>query len=66
MTCTITVTRAEGVKCPRCYRVTPEGTVNYDALCDRCCTVLLNDFPTHPVCAGILSAKAQQRARWTP
>ena len=55
----VEVERAEGVRCPRCWHVTPEGRLNHDHLCDRCCAALLADWPEYAV--GILAAKAAQR-----
>ncbi len=43
----VKVERTTHPKCPRCYRHTPEGRWNFDSLCDRCCTVLLDKFPDH-------------------
>jgi hypothetical protein len=36
-------------KCPRCWNYTHEGLHNFDGLCNRCCLVLLHDFPNHEV-----------------
>jgi hypothetical protein len=62
----VAVSKAEGAKCPRCWRVTGEGRYNFDGLCDRCCDVLVTDHPTHPAIPHILAAYANQRARWFP
>ena len=43
----ITIIKHDGVKCPRCYRYTGEGRFNFDGLCDRCCDVLVQDYPEH-------------------
>ena len=57
--CTVTVEKAEGVKCPRCWHVTPAGRLNHDFLCDHCCQVLITDFPEYTV--AIRMAQAAQR-----
>lgn len=43
----VSVARADGVKCPRCWRYTGEGRFNFDGLCDRCCQVLWTHHPAH-------------------
>jgi tRNA(Ile2) C34 agmatinyltransferase TiaS len=43
----VKVKRTTHPKCPRCYRHTPEGRSNFDHLCDRCCTTILETFPDH-------------------
>jgi hypothetical protein len=53
-----------GVKCPRCYRLTGEGRFNFDGLCDRCCGVILKQFPAHWSVDGIKRAYAEQRKKW--
>ena len=61
----VAITKAPGVKCPRCWRVTGEGRWNFDGLCDRCCDVLLLGHPTHPSVPFIQAAYATQRVRWS-
>lgn len=61
----VTVSKAEGAKCPRCWRVTGEGRYNFDGLCDRCCGALCADYPTHPAVPGIVSAYVQQHRHWS-
>ena len=48
-------------KCPRCWRYTGEGRFNFDGLCDRCCAVILADYPEHPSVLHIQAAYARQR-----
>lgn len=60
----IHVSRVEGVKCPRCWRITGAGRFNFDGLCDRCQDVILLDFPDHESVPGILAAKAEQRKQF--
>ena len=60
----IVVTKAEGVKCPRCWKMTGEGRFNFEGLCDPCQTVILADHPTHESVTHILAAKAEQRRRF--
>ena len=51
-------------KCPRCWRYTGEGRMNFDGLCDPCCHVLLDEYPDHAAVPQIHAAYAMQRARW--
>lgn len=55
------VTRAEGVKCPRCWKLTGEGRFNYDGLCDPCCRVILADYPQHESAPFIQSFLRSQK-----
>lgn len=61
---TVTVTPAANVegmhKCPRCWHW---HTIqrNYDNLCDRCCKVLVEDFPDHESVPHIRAAMAAWR-----
>jgi hypothetical protein len=57
----IIVTKAEGVKCQRCWKVTGEGRFNFDGLCDPCCHVLLEDYADHESVPFIQAAYAEQR-----
>jgi hypothetical protein len=61
----IVVTRTIHPKCPRCYRHTPEGHFNFDHLCDRCCTVILDLFPNHWSVPDI-KAKIREFREMTP
>ena len=56
-----TASRTPHPKCPRCYRHCPEGSYNFDNLCDRCCYVILRDYPEHAAVAGIKASYAAQR-----
>ena len=47
------------VKCPRCWKSHP-CKENFDQLCDRCCQVLLESFPTHEAIPFIRHAYHQQ------
>ena len=51
-------------KCPRCWRYTGEGRMNFDGLCDPCCRVLVTDYPGHVAPPQIEAAYAAQRRRW--
>ena len=62
--CTVTVSKAEGVKCPRCWKVTGEGRFNFDGLCDACCTVLVHAYPEHEAVPLILQSYFDQHCRW--
>lgn len=53
------------VKCPRCWHYTHEGQHNHDGLCDRCCNVLLSDFPEHESIPHIKASREAQKQRWT-
>lgn len=61
----IDVAKAEGVKCPRCWKWTGEGRFNFDGLCDECCEVILADFPYHESVPFILASREEQRALFT-
>ena len=60
---TVVATHAAGDKCPRCglYHLME---FNYDHLCDRCCHVLVDDFPDHESVPGIKACYASQRFKW--
>jgi hypothetical protein len=60
----VTVTKAEGVKCPRCWKITGEGRWNFDGLCDPCCHVIITDFPTHEAVPQILASRRVQKEHW--
>ena len=60
----ITVEKASGVKCPRCWKITGEGRVNADGLCAPCCNVLIEDFPDLPIVSLILESRQQQRSKY--
>lgn len=47
------------VKCPRCWHY-HTVLLNYDALCDRCCQVILEGFPDH---ASVPFIRANQEAQ---
>ena len=55
-----------GVKCPRCWKRTGEGRLNFDGLCDACCEVTRDDYPAHESVPGIRAAYAAQRAQALP
>lgn len=65
MSANITVEDAVGVKCPRCWKV-HRVEVNFDHLCDRCCEVILEDYPEHESVPGIRAAHAKQLEIWGP
>ena len=51
------------VKCPRCWHW--HGVVeNYDSLCDRCCDVLVRDYPDHESVPFIKQCLAAQREKY--
>ena len=52
------------VKCPRCWHHTHEGKYNYDNLCDRCCHVLVSDWPDHASVPHILASREEQKRKW--
>lgn len=56
--------KADGQKCPRCgiYHMC---NLNYDNLCDKCCHVLLEDWPDHEAIPGIKAAYESQRSKWS-
>lgn len=56
--------RAMAVKCPRCYQYHMVAD-NFDHLCDRCCDVLLADYPDHPSVPHIQQAYQEQRIKWS-
>lgn len=57
----ITVTPSTGLKCPRCWHY-HHVKENHDNLCDRCCLVMMADFPDHEETPAIVKAwEAQQR-----
>ena len=49
-----------GAECPRC-RIVHTIQHNYDNLCDRCCKVLVEDFPDHESVPHIRAAMAAWR-----
>lgn len=59
----IQVTQADGVKCPRCWKIHPVR-VNFDNLCDRCVDAILKDHPTHESVPHIKAALKAQQERW--
>ena len=48
------------IKCPRCRHYTHEGLHNYDNLCDRCCSNIVEGWPDHPDTAHILESRKKQ------
>lgn len=50
-------------KCPRCYSYHMVQD-NFDFLCDRCCEVLVADWPEHPSIQFILESKKAQREKY--
>ncbi len=59
----VQATRAAGAKCPRCG-LFHLMALNFDNLCDRCCHVLVDDFPDHESVPGIKESYAAQRTKW--
>jgi len=59
----ITVTPSDGLKCPRCwhYHYVRE---NHDNLCDRCCLVMMSDFPDHAETPAITEKWQAQREKY--
>jgi len=54
------------VKCPRCYH--HHAVIwNFDNLCDRCQSIILENFPTHESVPFIKEAlrKQEQEQPWT-
>jgi hypothetical protein len=60
----IAVAKTKHPKCPRCYRYLIENNYNFDNLCDRCCSVILNYFPNHASVPYIKAKLAEQKS-WT-
>lgn len=56
----VLVEKAEGVKCPRCWKIHPVR-VNFQDLCDRCCHSVVEDYPNHWSVSGIKASYAMQR-----
>jgi hypothetical protein len=52
------------VKCPRCWHYTHVGLFNFDGLCDRCCGVILDNYPDHWSVPGIRAKQKEQEERW--
>ena len=48
------------IKCPRCWHYTHEGLHNYDNLCDRCCSNMVEGWPDHPAIPHILESRKKQ------
>ena len=48
------------IKCPRCRHYTHEGLYNYDNLCDRCCSNMVEGWPDHPDIPHILESRKKQ------
>ena len=48
------------VKCPRCWHYTHEGLRNYNNLCDRCCSNIVEGWPDHPDIPHILESRKKQ------
>ena len=48
----MTVFKAPGVKCPRCYHVTE--SINHDGLCNRCVAIITKHFPHVPAYQAII------------
>lgn len=49
------------IKCPRCWHM-HTVLLNYDGLCDRCCSVLIEAWPNHESAPFIIASRdAQQR-----
>ena len=60
----ITAKRVAGhvPKCPRCYRYEQAATLNFEGLCDRCCDIVVKEFPDHWSVPRIKAALAKQKA----
>lgn len=52
MTPTIAITKADGVKCPRCYHYS--HSLNHDNLCNKCVAILCKHYPTHEATSKII------------
>mgnify|MGYP000930103236 CR=1 FL=1 len=48
------------VKCPRCWHY-HSVKLNHDNLCDRCCRVMVENFPDHEQTPFILASLEKQR-----
>lgn len=59
----ISIGQADGVKCPRCWKL-HSVRVNFDNLCDRCQQTILSDHPAHESVPHIQTALVEQRKRW--
>lgn len=52
------------VKCPRCWHYTHEGLENHDNLCDRCCLVLMENFPNFSETPAIIKNWESQKQKY--
>lgn len=52
------------VKCPRCWHY-HTVLLNYEALCDRCCNVLLEAWPDHSITEAVRANWARCRAHFS-
>jgi hypothetical protein len=59
---TVIVKKHTGVKCPRCWH-RHHLYDNYDNLCDRCCHVIIEDFPHHESAPFIVEAYEKQAVK---
>lgn len=57
------VTHADGHKCPRC-QLWHQVTENFDGLCDRCCDVMITDWPQHEFTVEIIKSRQEQRIKY--
>lgn len=51
-------------KCPRCWHF-HAVRLNYEGLCDRCCKVLIEDWPNHESVPGIVASREAQRQQFS-
>jgi len=59
----ITASVAQGIKCPRCWHY--HGVrENHDGLCDRCCLVMMQDFPQHEETPAITAKWQAQQSKY--
>lgn len=59
----ITAAPSRGLKCPRCWHY-HHVKANHDNLCDRCCLVMMADFPLHEETPAIREKWEAQRVKY--
>ncbi len=52
------------IKCPRCWHL-HTVKLNFDGLCDRCCSVLVEAWPNHESVPLIVAARETQMQRFS-